>query len=160
MKIVRKLYSLKSGVLSALMLIAGLPSMAQLPDPTTWTYDLVKAQKGEVDFKFNVKLQKGWHIWSIHPGGDGTLIAPSFTFEKKADFQLQGDIKEIGKMHTDTLEGIEGKVNYYSDTVSYVQHILIMGKSDTLTVTHQYQVCNNQMCLPPKDLKFTFIVTP
>jgi thiol:disulfide interchange protein DsbD len=160
MKITGMIFGVKIGVLSAFILFAGMQCMAQLPDPTTWTYDLVKTQNGEVDFKFNVKLQKGWHIWSIHPGGDGTLIAPSFTFEKKADFQLQGDIKEIGKMHTDTLEGIEGKVNYYSDTVSYVQHILIKGKSDTLTATHQYQVCNNQMCLPPKDLKFTFIVTP
>jgi len=53
------------------------------------------------------------------------------------------------------MEGIEGKVNYFSGKIEYVQDVTATG-STKITGTHQYQVCNDRMCLPPKDKDFCF----
>lgn len=130
-------------------------SKAQLPDPTQWNYRVVNIGKGQYDLVFSLKLQTGWHIWSITPGGDGTLIAPTFTFKKHTDYQLVGTVKQAGSLKTELMEGIDGKVNFYSDSVTYTQHITAM-PGISIVGTHEYQVCNNQMCLPPKDVDFVF----
>lgn len=130
---------------------------AQLPDPTNWEYEVLKTATGQYDIIFKLTLQSGWHIWSMTPGGDGTLIAPSFTFNKDANLELVGNIKEEGVMKTENMDGIEGKVNFYSDSVKYIQHFKIKGAA-TLKFSHDYQVCNNQMCLPPKSREFFFII--
>jgi thiol:disulfide interchange protein DsbD len=88
------------------------------------------------------------------PGGDGTLIAPSFTFEKYPWVKLKGPVKEVGKLITKTLEGIDGKVNMYAGKVDYIQDVEFTGKA-TIKGTHEYQVCNDKMCLPPKDKNFS-----
>ena len=39
-----------------------------------------------------------WHIYAMKPGGDGSLIPPSFTFSKNAKIILNGAVKEKGKL--------------------------------------------------------------
>lgn len=126
---------------------------AQIGDPTTWTYEVKKKSGSEYEIIFHLDLKEGWHIWSTTPGGDGTLIAPSFTFDKNDKVSLKGKIKQVGKMTTTAMEGIDGKVNFFSGKIDYVQTVMVKGKT-SIKGKHEYQVCNDQMCLPPKDKTF------
>jgi hypothetical protein len=132
-------------------------SYAQIPDPTTWTYEAKKKSTNEYELIFHLELKEGWHIWSMTPGGDGTLIAPSFTFDKNAQVQLKGAVKQAGKLMTKTMEEIEGKVNIYAGKVDYIQDVVVTGKT-SIKGSHEYQVCNDKMCLPPKDKNFSIEV--
>jgi DsbC/DsbD-like thiol-disulfide interchange protein len=137
---------------SMLFIVKGVD--AQIPDPTTWTYEAKKKGGNEYEIIFHLVLKEGWHIWSMTPGGDGTLIMPSFTFDKNNKVQLKGKVKETGKLVTKTMEGIDGKVNMYSGKVDYTQEVIVSG-SIKLKGKHEYQVCNDQMCLPPKEKEFS-----
>jgi hypothetical protein len=127
---------------------------AQIGDPTSWTYEAKKKSGNEYEIVFHLTLKEGWHIWSVTPGGDGTLIAPSFTFDKNEKIEVKGKIKQVGKMVTETMEGIEGKVNFYNGQVDYIQTLVVKGPTK-ITGKHEYQVCNAVMCLPPKDRDFS-----
>jgi len=130
---------------------------AQVQDPATWTYEVKKKSATEYDLVFHLRLQAGFHIWALNPGGDGLQIVPSFTLDKNADLELVGKVHEKGKKTTTTMEGIDGKVNYFSGTVDYVQTVKVK-KPLKVTGKHEYQVCNDVMCLPPRDKKFEFDV--
>jgi DsbC/DsbD-like thiol-disulfide interchange protein len=133
-----------------------VPSFAQMTnDPTTWKYELKKKSATEYQLVFHLELKEGWHIWSLHPGGDGYEIAPSFVFDKNPKVKLKGAVAEKGKPVTTKMEGIDGKVVYFSGKVDYVQDVTITGNT-RITGKHTYQVCNNSMCLPPKDKDFVF----
>src|SRR4051812_3242841 len=100
----------------ALLLIAS-PLFAQNEDPASWKYELKKKNATEYELIFHLTLKEGWHIWSLKPGGDGMEIAPSFEFAKDTKVKMAGPITEKGKAIVTTMEGIEGKVTYFSKTV-------------------------------------------
>lgn len=132
------------------------PSFAQgIKDPTHWTYESKKISEDRYLLIFKLQLDKGWHIWAINAGGDGLQVVPKFNFEGNKKIELIDSVQESGKLISQTMEGIEGKVNYYSDKIVYIQNV----KAATGTIikgTHEYQVCNDFMCLPPTEKEFSF----
>lgn len=134
------------------------PSQAQMiEDPSSWTYEAKKISATEYQLIFHLDLKSGWHIWAMKPGGDGFQIVPSFTFDKNAKVKLKGKPAEHGQSVTTTMDGIEGKITYFSGKVDYVQTVTVTGNTN-ITGKHEYQVCNDNMCLPPKDRNFSFAI--
>ena len=125
-----------------------------IADPTTWTYEVKKIDASEYELIFHVSLNEGWHIFSQKPG-DEFLIPPSFSFTDKDMIKLIGEVEERGKLKTEKMEGIDSLVSYYEGKVDFVQKVQIKGKMK-ITGEHEYQVCNDAMCLPPKTKKFEF----
>jgi thiol:disulfide interchange protein DsbD len=150
--------SLVKVLMFAGVIAAASPARAQMiQDPTSWKYEVKKKSATEYQLICHLDLKKGWHIWSLKPGGDGYQIAPSFTFDKNGTYQLVGAVTEKGKTTTTTMEGIEGKVKFLSGKIDYIQTVKVNGKAK-ITGKHSYQVCDDKMCLPPKDKSFVFEV--
>ncbi len=146
-------------LLFVLLIAAGFSGKAQIiQDPTTWTYELKDKGAGKYEVLFKLKLKEKWHIWSLDPGGDGMQIPPSFEFDKKPGLKLIGGVKEAGKKHTGPMDGVDGIVNYFEGTVIYTQNIEANGPM-TITGKHIYQVCDDKMCLPPKNKKFSLEIS-
>ena len=122
-------------------------------DNSVWTFEAKKRSGNQYEIIAHLKLEKGWHIYAMKPGGDGTLIAPSINFKPNPSMKLTGSVKEKGKLISQTVEGISGKVNMYSGTVDYIQTAIINGAT-TITGTYEYQICNDVMCLPPTTKQF------
>ena len=124
-------------------------------DPTTWTYE-VKEKGGNIyEVRFKLNLKPKWHIWSLDPGGDGLQVPPSFTFDKVAGVKTVGAVQESGKKHAEEMDGVDGIVNFFESNVTYTQKIEVTTTPVTLTGSHRYQVCDDKMCLAPKNKKFS-----
>lgn len=150
-----------TGMIVLLFSLLGINNQAfaqhKQTDPVHWTYKVQAAKDGRYDLVFELRLDQGWHIWSLTPGGDGYQVVPSFTFNTNKAVQLEGNPAESGMLISKEMEGVTGIVNYYSDKVTYTQRVKAKPGS-VITGTHQYQVCNDMMCLPPKDLDFSFTI--
>jgi thiol:disulfide interchange protein DsbD len=148
--------SLKLFLLLVPILLASKLSIAQMiEDPTSWKYEVKKKSATEYQLIFHLTLKQGFHIWSLHPGGDGYEISPSFTIDKNDKVTAVGTPTESGKAVTTTMDGIDGKITYLNGKIDYVQNVTVKGPTK-ITGKHQYQVCNDKMCLPPKDKNFSF----
>ncbi len=140
----------------ALPVLLSASSFGQMiEDPTTWKYELKKKSATEYQLVFHLDLKEGWHIWSLNPGGDGYEIVPSVALDKNPKVKLKGKLAEKGKTTTTKMEGIDGKITYLSGKIDYVQTVTVSGNTK-ITGKHTYQVCNEKLCLPPKDKDFTF----
>jgi hypothetical protein len=137
------------------MMITGSSFAQMIEDPTSWTYEVKKKGATEYQLIFHLDVKPGWHIWSLHPGGDGYEISPSFTFDKSDKVKLKGKVVEKGKATTTKMEGIDGKITYLSGKIDYIQDVTVAGNIK-ITGKHEYQVCNDNLCLPPKDKDFIF----
>jgi thiol:disulfide interchange protein DsbD len=142
-------------LLSIALTLVYSPSFSQIEDPTEWKFEVKKKSATDYQLIFHMSLKKEWHVWSLKPGGDGYEIAPSFTFDKNPNVKLKGEITEKGKPVTTKMAGIDGNITYFADKVDYVQEVTVTSKTK-ITGKHQYQVCNNKMCLPPMDSDFSF----
>jgi thiol:disulfide interchange protein len=131
-------------------------AMAQMiKDPTTWTYEVKKTGDNEYNLIVHLVLDEGWHIWSMKPGGDGLQIPPSFKFDKNANVEKKGSVTEKGKKISEEMDGVDGIVHFYKSKVDYTQAIKVKGNTK-VTGKLEYQVCDDEKCLPPKKKKFSF----
>lgn len=133
------------------------PASAQIKDPTTWTYEVKKNGADKYDLIFHLSLEEKWHVWAMKPGGDGSLIPLSFSFDKNPDVKLIGGVKESGKGVTTNNDILGGNVTYHIGKVDFTQTISAKGKAK-ITGKYEYQACNEELCLPPKEKKFEFVI--
>lgn len=147
---------LKHLLLLVFVISSVCPAFSQIvEDPAVWKYEVKKTGPSAYDLIFHLTLKAPWHIWSLQPGGDGYEIAPSFTFDTDARVIMNGSIVEKGKKNITKMEGIDGKVTFLTGKIDYVQHINATAKRK-ITGKHEYQLCNDRMCLPPKVKDFVF----
>ena len=140
---------LKNALLVFLSLFITYGLSAQiLKDNSKWTFEAKKINGDKYELIVHLKLPDQWHIYSLKPGGDGSLISPSFTFAKNSKVTLTGVLKEKGKLISKTFDGVDGIVHMYINKVDYVQTATISGNT-TIKGTYAYQICNESTCLPP-----------
>lgn len=148
-------------ILSLLVFLCGGDCSAQLKDPTTWTYQAKRKFGNRFELIFKVKLTGGWHVYALDPGGDESLIPPSFKFDEDKNVKLVGAVKELNKPITEPVEGYDKPVNYFKGEATFVQEVEVpWGMTVKIKGTHEYQVCNDKVCLPPKSKAFSFTVKP
>jgi thiol:disulfide interchange protein DsbD len=83
-------------------------------------------------------------------------IPTTFTFNPNPLFELEGKVKEIGKLEKFTDKTLGVSANQYSNTVVFTQKVKLKSKIKTsLTGSVEYQTCDDEKCLPPKTVPFT-----
>lgn len=148
----------KFRLLIALFLFGSSFAQAQIEaDPTKWTYEIKKTNGEEYTIQFHVKLNEHWHIYSLNPGGDGSLISPSFEIKTPKSAKLIGKPTEKGTKVTETDETI-GTFYYYNNRVDYTLKVKIK-ENGKLSGYYGYQVCDESHCLPPYRKPFSFDIT-
>ena len=127
---------------------------AQVQDPVKWNYSAVKKTDKEYIVTISATLSSDWHIYSMNTP-DGGPVATVFNFKKNPLITIDGKTVEKGKSSTvhDDIFGVD--VKYYSETVTFVQEVVLKSAVKTnLSGTVKYMVCNDKMCLPPKTVPF------
>lgn len=143
-------------LLTVILLFGSTITYAQgFKNPAKWTYEVKKTGADQYELIFHLKLDEHWHIWSLNPKGDGMEIPPKFSFKKNENYTLLGKITEHGKMISGPREGVDGIVNEFHDKVDYIQKVKVKG-NQKISGTLEFQVCDENMCLPPKNLDFGF----
>lgn len=130
---------------------------AQMKDPTTWTYEVKKTGANQYDLIFHLSLEDKWHVWAMKPGGDGSLIPLSFSFDKNPNVKFVGGVKESNKGVTTNNDILGGNVTYHVGKVDFTQTVSVKGKTK-ISGKYEYQTCNEELCLPPKEKKFEFVI--
>jgi len=146
----------------ALLVWFGLLTVASgnaqmVKDNSKWDLEAKKICGDKYELVLHLQLPDKWHIYSFKPGGDGMELPPVVQFVKNDKVKLTGNVKEEGKLLKEKMDGIDGIVNMYKGTVNYVQQATISGNTK-ITCNYTYQICNDQMCLPPKDASVSVTV--
>jgi len=141
--------------LSFLLVFLGSALWAQSPsaDKIKWEFKSKTVNDSTVELRIIATLAKDWHIFSFNPGGDGSLIAPEFTFEANNNVRLLGKLKENGQIFKEDTGDIMGKINYFKNKVIYTQKAVVKKDTD-LKGEIYFQICDDTGCLPPEDLEF------
>ncbi len=142
--------------LSLLLTVIGFGVWAQSPTDgkIKWEFKSQPVNDSTVELRIVASMAKDWHIFSFNPGGDGSLIAPEFTFEPNNQVRLIGKLKENGRIFKEDTGDIMGLINYFKDKVVYTQQAVV--KSNTsLKGEIYFQICDDTGCLPPEEKEFS-----
>jgi thiol:disulfide interchange protein DsbD len=129
---------------------------AQTANPVSWNFSSKKINDKEFELQLTATIQQGWHLYSQTQPEDAIAQPTSFNFNKNPLLDLNGKVKEVGKMEKYKDEKLDISANQYSNKVVFVQRVKMKGKAKTaVTGKLEFQTCNDEKCLPPKTVNFS-----
>lgn len=132
-----------------------LPIWAQIQEPIKFKTEWKIVSNQEVEIVFTGTADKGWHIYSTDLPDDGPISA-TFNLDQIEGAEVVGKLtprgKEIEKM--DPIFGMQ--VRFFEGTAVFVQKLKLTGKNYNVTGYLQYGACNDENCLPPTSVEFSF----
>ena len=109
----------------------------------------------EAEIIFTGKIDKGWHVYSTDLG-DGGPIAATLEVEQLSGATLDGKLTPRGNEISDYDKLFEMQVRWFENEAQFVQRLKLTGGPWRIEGYLEYGACNDQNCLPPTDIDFSF----
>lgn len=146
----------KKFLLSCLLIImAWLPSFAQIQEPVKFKTELKTISDTEAQIVFTGNIDTGWHVYSTDLPSGGPISA-TFNVEKIQGAELMGKLTPQGKEIENFDKVFEMKLRYFENTATFVQKFKITDASYQIEGYLEYGACNDENCLPPTEVPFSF----
>lgn len=146
----------KKFLLSCLLIImAWLPSFAQIQEPVKFKTELKTISDTEAQIVFTGNIDAGWHVYSTDLPSGGPISA-TFNVEKIEGAELMGKLTPQGKEIENFDKVFEMKLRYFENTATFVQKFKITDASYQIEGYLEYGACNDENCLPPTEVPFSF----
>ena len=143
----------------AFILLASV-GFAQQLSPVSWSFASKKISDNIFEVQLIATIQSGWHLYSQQQPADAIAQPTTFTFSKNPLVDLEGKVKEIGKLEKYKDEKLDISANQYSQKVTFVQKVKLKGKAKTnVSGKLEFQTCDDKKCLPPKTVNFSIALS-
>jgi Disulphide bond corrector protein DsbC len=136
-------------------LLTGLTMIAQSSKQVKWAFTSKKIADKVYEVHMTATINGNFHMYAQNVGVEGPLPT-AFVFTKNPLLQLDGKVKEMGKLIKKYESTWSGNVNYYEKTVNFVQTVKVRGAAKTnLAGKVEFMVCDESRCLPPGEVEFS-----
>ena len=140
---------------SFLLLLLAVAVQAQIQEPVKFKSELKNLQAGEAEVIFTGTIDKGWHVYSTELG-EGGPISATFNVEEISGAELAGKLEPVGEEIAAFDKLFEMKVRYFANSVQFTQKLKLTGSAYKIVGYLEYGACNDENCLPPTQVPFSF----
>ena len=152
----KNMYMKKAFLLSLVLTIFSYVSaFAQIQDPVQFRSEWKTVSETEAEIVFTGTIDSGWHVYSTDLG-DGGPISATFNIDKMEGLELDGKLTPQGKEVENFDKLFEMKVRYFENKATFVQKLKITGANYFIEGYLEYGACNDENCLPPTAVSFTY----
>lgn len=138
-----------------LMALLCLPVLAQMQDPVQFKTEWKAISDKEAEIVFTGTIERGWHVYSTDLEEGGPTSA-TFNIDEIKGAEAVGKLMPRGN-EIDMMDPIFGmQVRFFEETATFVQKIKLTGGEYSITGYLQYGACDDQNCLPPTNVEFTY----
>lgn len=146
---------MKKALLFLTIAFSAIVASAQIASPVSWTFTSKKISNNVYEVLMTANIQNGWHLYSQSQPKDAIAVPTSFEFARNPLVQLDGKVKEAGKVEKFTDKDLGVSANQYSKLVVFSQKVKLKGKAKSnVSGNVTYQTCDDKKCLPPKTVTF------
>ncbi len=137
------------------MLLLCLGAWAQFENPVKFTVEKRAVSDTEFEIVFSGSIESGWHVYGPDIAEGGPTKA-AVTLEKQEGVKPVGALKVEGEVHRGMDPMFEMEVSYMENSTKMVQRFEITGEKYDLAGYLTFGACNDESCLPPTDVEFSF----
>lgn len=145
----KKVYSF---LLLSLLTIA---AFAQIQDPVVFDVSFNKISDTEAEIVFDGQIDAGWHVYSTDLG-DGGPISATFHVDKISGAKVEKNLFPQGKEISAYDRMFDMQVRYFENNAKFVQKLVLEGGPYQIDGYLEYGSCNDENCLPPTQVEFSF----
>lgn len=138
------------------MALLCLPVFAQIQEPVKFKTEMKTLSANEAEIIFSGAVENGWHIYSTDLP-EGGPISATFNIDKIEGAELVGKLMPRGNEIEKMDPIFEMKVRYFEKQATFVQKIKLTGGDYKIVGYLEYGACNDENCLPPTSVDFSFI---
>ena len=144
-------------ILSFLLGLAlGLRSAAQIQEPVKFKHEWKQLSATEAEIVFTATVDPGWHVYSTDLP-DGGPIAATFNTDRLEGAETAAPLEPRGKVVEKMDPLFQMEVKYFEGrTACFAQRIRLTGGAYEVTGYLQYGACNDENCLPPTNVEFSY----
>lgn len=141
---------------AALALLFAAACFAQGEDAVKWSLRVEGPAKPGAKAKaiLTATIADGWHLYSMKEI-DGGPRPTRITVSEDQPFTLAGNIEAPGPVILHD-PNFDMDVEFYAESADFMLPLAVAADarpgSRKLTVVARYQVCNDKLCLPPKNV--------
>ena len=128
---------------------------AQNLEPIKWSQELKKLSDTDFEIVFSATIEAGWHLYStdIPEGGP---VSTTFNVDEISGLELVGGLTPRGKLVT-VYEDVFGMdLSFFEGKGQFVQKLRATAADYKIVGYLNYMCCNDQNCLPPTNIEFTY----
>jgi thiol:disulfide interchange protein DsbD len=146
----------RTPLLAALPLLFAASVFAQ--NPVKWSFSTKDAGNCQVDLIFTGTIDEGWYTYSQFLESEDGPVATSLTFNQQPHFKLIGKAKESGEIIKAFDKVFEMNLTKFKHKAILTQRVEVSDPTKPIVGYIGFMVCNDEMCLPPRDVDFTFTI--
>jgi len=172
-----QLLNMKKQILLGFLLLAFLSGYSQVLEPVKWSFKSEITGNNEATLTIKATIDKGWHLYSQNME-DGGPVKTSFIFHNFNGFSVLDKNVKIEKVEAyegpDTVnyrvtfnepEPEEERdpnfdnmlVKHFSNSAEFTQKIKLLNDQPLkITGFIEFMCCDNEKCLPPAEVDFSF----
>ena len=144
--------------------LLGTELSGQIKEPVKWSFESKQVNAAEFDLIFKAKVEKGWKIYSVFQEYGEDVIGPTptaFYFDAGAHFSASGKIQESGNRKSEREPLFDNlKVAFFKGDATFTQRVKVSDFSQPIAGYLEYMACDDEMCLPPANVDFSFKLSP
>ncbi len=142
--------------LAAVCLMATTSALrAQISDPVHFTTQQRRSSQDVLEVLFTAKIAPGWHVYGTDIDAGGPTRA-TLTLEHTEGLTPLGPLETRGEVHSGVDDIFGVKVSYMEGTATFAQRFTLTGGQYSVEGYLTYGACDDQNCLPPTDVSFSF----
>ncbi|MBO5849860.1 MAG: thiol:disulfide interchange protein, partial [Paludibacteraceae bacterium] len=133
--------------------IGFINASSQIIEPIKWSFLQQEDGDSVVELIFKATIEEGWHLYGTNlPEGGPVSTTIHFNNSENIDFieNLISTSQEVVKFD----EVFQMELKWFDTEAVFVQKI--KGKHSNLDGYIEFMACNNQSCLPPTKVHFSF----
>jgi thiol:disulfide interchange protein DsbD len=125
--------------------------------PVQWSWDTEQLSDDTYLLKFKAEIEDGWTLYSQFTSPDDGPVPTNFEFELGDHYELIGKAEEKGKIK-DGMDPVFGVnvIKFVKGPAYFTQKVKITDKSKAITGYLTFMCCDDEQCLPPTDIDFSF----
>jgi thiol:disulfide interchange protein DsbD len=145
---------MKYAVLLAYALMFSFPALAQQPAVVDWSYEAKALGEGEYELKFTAAIKAGWYLYSQHLE-EGGPIPTTVQVNEHPKVSVLSEVSESGSAVEGFDEMFGMKIKKYKKQAVFTQRVKIEEGVEAITGYIEFMSCDEEQCLPPREIPFT-----
>jgi len=145
-------------ILMGVAMLMATSIFAQVENPVKWNFSTDKVSGQEAELVFSATIDYPWHLYSAYLPAGGPIATKPWYSESDA-YTLVDGIVEVTKAKIKFDEGFQMDVGTLSGKAEFRQKVKFKDAGiQTVSGEIEFQVCDDEVCLPPKSVPFSFEV--
>jgi len=145
-------------ILMGVAILMATSIFAQVEDPVNWTFSVENVVGQEAELVYSADIDYPWHLYSAHLPAGGPIATKPW-YDESDNYTLVDEIIESPKAKVKFDAGFQMDVGTLAGKAEFRQKVKFKNAgTQTVSGEIEFQVCDDEVCLPPKSVSFAFEV--